>query len=555
MTKPRRRVTAALAVWAAILSATAASAQTTGAPAAPETDPQLPAAVERALGQVRGGNLAGAIAGLEEVRKSADPPGPALSLLGALYLEANRPADALAVLEPMAAKQDADPAVLFHAGRAALALNRNEQGEAYLSRSLERAPHSEAGRILGLRRARHGQTLSAYKLLLPWTRANPNDVQARVAAAFCAVDLERPAEARELLASLPQDAPHTRLLRGQLLLLEDDVRGALALAEPLLSNHPPELDGDVTKLAADLYLRLGRPADALRLLQGRSDLDVHGTLLLGRARLDRGELAECERLLGPLATAARQGSVGERAGVQAAILTEHGRCAVGLLHWPQAVESLRAAAALSPGEAEIWQLLTTALRASGEHDEAARSSEVVAGLTRRQGTLAPGAGAAPPTAGDAIDASITRAFGLARQGRLAQAVESLETEIELAPAADPRPLIAHGVLLLQAGRTPDALRSAEAAVARAPTYPPALHLRGAVLMATRDFKGAERDLRAALARSPDFAPALGDLGVLLLDRGRPAEALPLFERLATLQPQDEAVRRNLAEARKRAGGG
>jgi Flp pilus assembly protein TadD len=218
------------------------------------------------------------------------------------------------------------------------------------------------------------------------------------------------------------------------------------------------------------------------------------------------------------------------------------------LHWPEAVESLRAATTLDSSDIEIWKVFATAARAAGNIEEATRAGQMAAALAQAPPASEPARG------GDAVDRNLAEAFARARRGRVAEAIEILDIEVELAAANDPRPLIARGVLLLQLGRGEDALRSAEAALARAPELPEALHLRGAVLMGRRDFAGAERDLRAALERRADFAPALGDLGILLLDQNRAAEAVPFFERLAAMQPQDEAVRRNLAEARRRSSG-
>ena len=105
-------------------------------------------AVRRALALRDGGDLAGAIATLEAARGAAETPPLVLEALGALYLQADRPADALAALAPRVAVADPDPVVLFNAARAALALGRAEEGERYLQAAVARAPVSRAALLL-----------------------------------------------------------------------------------------------------------------------------------------------------------------------------------------------------------------------------------------------------------------------------------------------------------------------------------------------------------------------------------------------------------------------
>ena len=80
-----------------------------------------PAAVLEALALVSQDDLPAAIAKLEELQAGGEAPPQALGMLGALYLETGRPALALEILAPLAEAADAEPAVLYNAGRAAAA--------------------------------------------------------------------------------------------------------------------------------------------------------------------------------------------------------------------------------------------------------------------------------------------------------------------------------------------------------------------------------------------------------------------------------------------------
>src|ERR1700674_583214 len=81
------------------------------------------------------GKFKEAIAKLEALRRDPACPPRAVALLGALYLKVNRPKEALEVLRPLAEPADAQPAVLYNAGLAALALHEVPVAEGYLGRA------------------------------------------------------------------------------------------------------------------------------------------------------------------------------------------------------------------------------------------------------------------------------------------------------------------------------------------------------------------------------------------------------------------------------------
>ncbi len=71
--------------------------------------------------------------------------------------------------------------------------------------------------------------------------------------------------------------------------------------------------------------------------------------------------------------------------------------------------------------------------------------------------------------------------------------------------------------------------------------PDVLARRGLDAHKRNDLDAAERDYRAALAKSPDHAGALHYLGVVLYQRNRPAEAMPLLDRAVALAPRRARV--------------
>lgn len=168
----------------------------------PAADEKLQDRFDKARQRYQAGDYQGVVELLDPLQMDATAPAPMLSLYGGALVELGRFQDAQLLLDPAAAKDEAGPAVLFNAARAAFALKQDAKGEGFLVRALEKAPGSMAARALGLRYGRQGKFAEAYKLLQPWTAAHPDDGDVLLAAAYCAVQLGRTAEADGYVASL-----------------------------------------------------------------------------------------------------------------------------------------------------------------------------------------------------------------------------------------------------------------------------------------------------------------------------------------------------------------
>src|SRR5258706_14970927 len=105
----------------------------------------LDKAFQGALAKTKTSDYAGALALLAPFRNDPGASARVLSLLGVLYLETGKPADALAVLKPLADPVTAEPAVLYNAGRAAIALGQPKVAETYFARSMKAAPQGSPG--------------------------------------------------------------------------------------------------------------------------------------------------------------------------------------------------------------------------------------------------------------------------------------------------------------------------------------------------------------------------------------------------------------------------
>ena len=209
------------------------------------------AAFQSALAKTKTGDYAAALALLEPYRKDPNAGARTLSMLGVLYLETGKAGDALAVLKPLADPATAEPAVLYNAGRAAIAVGDAKLAESYFTRSMKAAPQgSPAMRELGMLYAAQGKVVEAYKLLVAYCVAYPEETEPRTMAALMALRVGRPADAERLIEGLNPDNAGVRLLRGGIAVAAGDGKGALEILAPI-AQHPPAMDIDYRKTMAE----------------------------------------------------------------------------------------------------------------------------------------------------------------------------------------------------------------------------------------------------------------------------------------------------------------
>lgn len=515
---------------------------------AQENPTPTPTAIEEALAAFAAGDSAGAIALLEDTVETADDQTRAL--LGALYVETGRAAEAMATLEPLAAGDTADPAVLYNAGRAALMQNRREVAREYLERSVRALSGSPAVRELGLLNARERRYVEGYALLKPWAAANPEDTEARLLAALCAVQLRRPNEAEELLSDLPQDDPRVKLLWGQLLNLKADPWGALAILKPLLESPAPGMEQDVRRLVAESYAAVGEAAKAVEVLTGHVDGNPVIALQLGQAQYQSGDLEGALATLEPFAEgllAVAQAPAGLSPGPSLSLIVEYGRLlATGGRH-ADALPYLETATRLDPDNKQSWQQLGQALAAVGRRDEAKTALERFQQIVSQEVPASLRDVQLEKDFEDPTGRELREAMKELEKGDREKALAIARREMAIAPD-DIRPHLVEANILLMSGDPGAALEAANRLVESAGWSADAYYLRGTARMATGELEPGEADLRKAIELSPEHTAAMNDLAMLLASRGSEEsrqEARALLERALELRPGDELARANL----------
>ncbi len=353
------------------LAATAATAEAANEP------------LRRATALARDGKFKEAIAELEAQRKKGGAPQRSLSLLGTLYLQVGKPVEALAVLHPLADAADAEPATLYQAGRAALMLHEVPVAQGYFQRSLALEAASPAARELGLILAHQGKVVDAYALLRPWAVRNTTDGEALLTAAALAIELERPKEAEQMIAGMPQTDPGIVLVRGKILIEKGEGAQAVTLLTPLMAKHPAGMEPEVRRTLAEADLLAGQPAQSVALLDGHTGKRPSLALLLARAQHQSGSAAAAMATLRPfIDQLPAEGSTVPDPRVVGGIVTEYGQLLVETGHVPDGIGFIERATRLEPDKKEVWQALEQALNTAGRKDEAKKAGAKAAALAQ-----------------------------------------------------------------------------------------------------------------------------------------------------------------------------
>jgi tetratricopeptide (TPR) repeat protein len=410
-------------------------------------------------------------------------------------------------------------------------------------------PISQAARLLGLRLGGQGQTAASYQLLRPWALQNPEDAEARLAAAVGAVQLGRIEEAEELLRGVDDDDPKVRLLRADVALKRRDPATAVELLEPLAEVHPPAMEVDLLVLLATAQIELGRSDAARELLADRATGRPRLALVLAQAQHTGGDptaaLATLAPFADPVLAADRQALPASSAGsLVASIVREQGRAFLALERFPEAVRSLERSSELDPWSRETWQELARAHAAVGQSEAAERALGRFEQLAEaRQQAKIPGL-AGQRRLSDATGQRLSEAMEWQARGEVGRALAIVRQEIALAPR-DLRPRLLEVRLLLTLERWEEARASIGATVELFPEHPDARHFRAVVAMSLGDFAAAEEDLRQVLAQTPYHLPAKNDLALVLARRGEAGEARRLLEEILAEHPDDPLARERL----------
>jgi len=201
--------------------------------------------------------------------------------------------------------------------------------------------------------------------------------------------------------------------------------------------------------------------------------------------------------------------------------------------WPM-LEARQAVARRDADAAERWIRLAERL-----HGDRAHLELLKARLSRQRGDVASMAEQLDRALARGADRNLVhneRLLAAAQAGQLAEIEERLRAWLaepgqEGAAICD---AYTNGLTIL--GRLDEAQALLDAWEAGFPDDPQPHVKRGRIAEHARAYQQAEEEYRRALAKHPTYAPALYSLARLLLERNRPQEALPLFRECAAAAP-------------------
>ena len=196
-----------------------------------------------------------------------------------------------------------------------------------------------------------------------------------------------------------------------------------------------------------------------------------------------------------------------------------------------------------PGHPELAFYRGLVLAARGRAREAAALFDNVALQLSR-----PGAAVSPPLLGlEAsalqLDARVQASLARGRAGEVPESLRRLRALFAEQPTAGE---VALGLLegLDRAGRAPEAVAAIEAALHQHPGHPALLFALATAQDRSQHQADALQTMRKLLALQPDHAGALNYVGYTLAEKGGPgelAEAEPLLARAVELRPDDGAI--------------
>lgn len=410
--------------------------------------------------------------------------------LGRLQLRAGRTADALPILERVAAQAPwaAEPLVLLYEAYATS--GRFDEAEQALVGAAEINPRY--GAQLGQyyeRRNQWAEAAGAYDEALKRMRQPSRDLQLRLVAALLNVEDGAP-RARVVLADLLKANPN-------------DVRALY------LMSSVERAGGDMKAAEA-----------AARKIIAADPANVTGLYALVQILFDRYDFKQVVEVVAPFAQEPVSRSKG-REMEGAAVLVQLGIAQQQLAQWDAAIAAFMSAKALTPRDPEIDAYLVQAHLAARRFDRAE--------------TLARENLARNPEQPRMIR---LRAQALSKGGKPAEALQLMEAGAARNPASREY-VVGLADLYTDQKRADDAVRMLEQA---RKTFgdDEVLTMR----MATAYEVGgklaeAEQELRRLMAEDPLNAVALNSLSYLLADRGlRLPEAVALAERALTIEPDN-----------------
>jgi putative PEP-CTERM system TPR-repeat lipoprotein len=416
----------------------------------------------------------------------AEPGEPApltaavLALRGQALLAKGEPALARSAFDESLAVQPGQERARLGLAALLLADGKRAEGLAALDALLADAPGNAQALLLRAELLRlDGRLDAAIADLNQVLKGNPTDLRARLGRALVLLAQRKPDEAERDLNSLPanlRDQPTVRYLRALVAFQRND---------------------------------LGQTTEHLDYVLRADPNQAQALLLYGAVSYAKGDYQLADDFLARL---------GAGRSVAVAVRKLQAATKLKLRRYGEAVALLEQAVQADPDDAQLLALLGTAYMQAGD---AGKGSETLARAVEL----------------DPNQAALRTQLALGRlaSGDAGAAASELQTAVDLG-----QDLLQADVLLvlthLQAGRYAEAWRAVDALEQRMPASPVPANLRGLVLLAQKDFTGADAAFAQALERDPKFLVAYINRARSSLAAGRLEQAEAQYQAVLALQP-------------------
>ncbi|BCS34650.1 hypothetical protein TBR22_A38780 [Luteitalea sp. TBR-22] len=451
-------------------------------------------------------------------------------VLGRLYLQADRPADAARVLR-----------VTWERENGAI----------------------EAGLLLAQAYERTGQPDEGLRVLGEVLDVEPRFFRARLQQAEMLERARRWREAAEAYGLAAQENPSAvelRMRQATALLGADQPAAARTVLEQVIADRPTDLQARYLLAQAQRELGDGTAAEeTARALMKIAPADVRGPVILSQVYADRGDHARVVEVLTPVVEKGAVGNPQSALGVAMRLASAH----MALGQPEQAIAMLERTRAARPDpmiDAYLLQTLVMARRfdraiALGKEVRAARPGDLQVGRLLAQAYI----GARQPDAAIAIleaeraqrpdDPSVTLALAttLADAGREARAMTLLD-QAEKGFGTQVIYWFQRGAILERFGKRAEAKAAFRKALEVEPGHAPTLNYLGYMLVEDGGpLEEAVALIGKALEEDPDNGSYLDSLGWAYYKQGKLPEARTQLERAAGLSRTNSVIQDHLGD--------
>jgi putative PEP-CTERM system TPR-repeat lipoprotein len=508
----------------------------------------------------------GAVIQLKNVLQKSPDSAPARFLLGKTLLEGGDPVAALVELRKAQELQTPDAQVIPEIARAMLLVGDAgkliaQYGQTQLKEDI---PAADLKTALAAAYAVQGDMEASRNAAAEALRIKPGFAPAlTVQARLIAADGDADGALRTLEQVLTADAGNERagMLKGEILLRgKHDIDAALAAFRKAAAAHPDSVGAHAA--TANILFQQKKTAETkVELEQLKKIAPNHPETLYVEAQVAFSERDyKLTRDIGERILKVMPNNV--------PVLELAGAAEYRLKSYVQAEALLGRALKAAPKQVVTRQLLAQTYLRTGQPDKAVEILQPLVDAPQADGTSLALLGEAHLQQGDGkrSDAAFQRALKAAPEDsrvRTSAAVAQIArgnssgaiTELETLAGGEgnPRADLALISAKLRQNDLAGALKAIDTLEKKLPDQALPQNLRGRVLLLKRDVPGATLSFQAALAKDPTYFPAVASLAAIDLSTGKPDEARKRFEALLKAQPKSYQAKLALAELEARIG--